>query len=70
MREQPLTASPLCAFGRFGDDLNEVDPELAFAHADYGKGDWPSELPMGGRAGWVTFDDKEGEVEVVYPDVR
>ncbi|BEI80034.1 hypothetical protein CcaverHIS002_0105630 [Cutaneotrichosporon cavernicola] len=70
MREHPLTASPLAAFGRFSDTAAYTDPELAFAHATYGEGDWPSELPTGGRAGWATFDDKDGEVEVAYPDVR
>lgn len=79
-------ASPISAFGRFGDDkLNRdggmgsekvgggglVDPEVEFARREYGEGDWPSEIPTGGRAGWEVFEmDDEGVVEVVYPHVR
>jgi hypothetical protein len=65
MREHPLLASPLHAFPH-----DHLDPDVDFAFRTYGEGDWPSELPTGGRAGWSTFEEKGGEVVISYPDVR
>lgn len=65
MREHPLLASPLHAFPH-----RHPDPDVDFALRAYGEGDWPSELPTGGRAGWSRFDAEDGEVVISYPAVR
>lgn len=65
MREHPLLASPLHAFPH-----KHNDADVDFALRPYGSGEWPSELPTGGRARWATFTEQDGEVVVSYPGVR
>lgn len=65
MREHPLLASALHAFPRPGGHSNS---DIDFARRPYGEGDFPSELPFGGRAGWARFTaSSDDTVNVSFP---
>ena len=60
-------ASPLAAFLP-----TDADPDLEFARRPYDESEtWPSEVATGGRVGWSKFTtDRDGWVEISYPDVQ